>query len=218
MTFSLMGRCPRTGQLGAAVSTGNMAVGSRAPWVASHVGGVLTQAMADPRLGLRGIDLLRSGCTASETLAALTASTPHSRWRQLAVLDAAGNSAWFHGAEIQPALSAAKGPDVVAIGNFLPNSEIADAMCAAFTKNPDEPLAERLIRGLAAGEAAGGQLKPVTSAAVLVMGDQIFPLVDLRVDQQPDPITVLNGLWESYRPVAEEFVIRACDPDRAKPS
>jgi uncharacterized Ntn-hydrolase superfamily protein len=90
VTFSLIGRCARTGQIGAAVTTSSIAVGSRVPFCAAGIGAVLTQHRTDPGLGPRGLDLLRSGCGAEAVVAALVASTPHHAWRQIAVLDASG--------------------------------------------------------------------------------------------------------------------------------
>src|SRR5271157_3670353 len=116
MTFSLVGRCPQTGQFGAAVSTSSIAVGSRVAFCAAGVGAVLTQHRTDPRLGPRGLGLLRSGCSAQETLDALVASTPHAQWRQLAVLDAAGNTAAYSGARTRPETSHAPAQDACAIG------------------------------------------------------------------------------------------------------
>jgi uncharacterized Ntn-hydrolase superfamily protein len=215
MTYSILGRCARTGQFGAAVTTSSIAVGSRVPHVAPGLGGVLTQHRTDPRLGPRGLELLRSGCSAEETLAALAASTPHHKWRQLAVLDAQGRSAHFHGAAVKPALNAVHVPDCVALGNILANDRIPAAIAASFLDNADQPLAERLVRAMEAGEAAGGEGKPVISAALVVMEKEIFPLVDLRVDLAPDAITALRTLWDAYAPYVREFVTRAVDPDAA---
>jgi uncharacterized Ntn-hydrolase superfamily protein len=215
MTYSILGRCARTGQFGAAVTTSSIAVGSRVPHVAPGLGGVLTQHRTDPRLGPRGLELLRSGCSAEETLAALAASTPHHKWRQLAVLDAQGRSAHFHGAAVKPALNAVHVPDCVALGNILANDRLPAAMAASFLDNADQPLAERLVRAMEAGEAAGGEGKPVISAALVVMEKEIFPLVDLRVDLAPDAITALRTLWDAYAPSVREFVTRAVDPDAA---
>ncbi|MCA3370910.1 MAG: DUF1028 domain-containing protein [bacterium] len=215
MTYSILGRCARTGQFGAAVTTSSIAVGSRVPHVAPGIGGVLTQHRTDPRLGPRGLELLRSGCSAEETLAAMVASTPHHKWRQLAVLDAQGRSAHFHGAAVKPALNAVHVPDCVALGNILANDRIPAAMAAAFLDSADQPLAERLVRAMEAGEAAGGEGKPVISAALVVMEKEIFPLVDLRVDLAPDAITALRTLWDAYEPSVREFVTRAVDPDAA---
>jgi uncharacterized Ntn-hydrolase superfamily protein len=86
---------------------------------------------------------------------------------------------------------------------------------AQFERCADQPLAERLVRAMEAGEAAGGEGKPVISAALVVMEKEIFPLVDLRVDLAPDAITALRTLWDAYAPSVREFVTRAVDPDAA---
>ncbi|WPB83488.1 DUF1028 domain-containing protein [Sediminicoccus rosea] len=215
MTYSLLGRCARTGQFGAAVTTSSLAVGSRVPHVGPGIGGVLTQHRTDPRLGPRGLELLRSGCSAEETLAALVASTPHHKWRQLAVMDAQGRTAQFDGAAVKPARAAVHVTDCIAMGNILANDRVPAAMAQAFTESANEQLAERLMRAMEAGEAAGGEGKPVISAALIVMEKEIFPLVDLRVDLAPDAITALRTLWDAYLPSLREFVTRAVDPDAA---
>lgn len=215
MTFSLLGRCARTGQFGAAVTTSSIAVGTRVPFLAAGLGGVLTQHRTDPRLGPRGLDLLRSGCSAAEALAALVASTPDHRWRQVAVMDGAGRTAHFDGERVKPERSVCHGTDVVALGNILANEGVAPAMAAAFQAAPDEPLAERLLRALEAGEAAGGEHGDVTTACLLVVHRESFPYVDLRVDKDPRPLPALRRLWEEYAPLADGFVRRAVDPDDA---
>ncbi len=216
MTFSLIGRCARTGQFGAAVSTSNIAVGSRVPFVAPGIGAVLTQHRTDPRLGPRGLGLLRSGCTAQETVDALVSSTSDHDWRQLAAIDAAGRTAVFHGAHVKPASGAGHAADCIAIGNILANDRVPQAMADAFAADVGVHLAERLVRGLEAGLAAGGEHGPVFSASLLVVDREVFPLVDLRIDSGEEPIARLRALWEEYTPWMEEFVVRAVEPNRAK--
>lgn len=215
MTFSLLGRCARTGQFGAAVTTSSIAVGTRVPFLAAGIGGVLTQHRTDPRLGPRGLDLLRSGCSAEEALAAVVASTPDHRWRQIAVMDRQGGTAHFDGARVKPARSACHGKDVVALGNILANERVAHAMAEAFLASADQPLAERLVRALEAGEAAGGEHGDVTSASLMVVDREVFPYVDLRIDKAVGPIPALRRLWEEYAPLADGFVKRAIDPEDA---
>lgn len=217
MTFSLIGRCARTGMFGAAVSTSNLAVGSRVPFCEPGFGAVLTQHRTDPRLGPRGLALLRSGCSAEETIAALVASTPHHAWRQLAVIDRAGRTAVFHGANVKPTSGAGHAQDCIAIGNILANDRVPQAMADAFAADPSLHLAERLLRGLEAGLDAGGEHGPVFSASLLVVEREVFPLVDLRIDSGEAPIARLRDLWEAYRPLMEEFVVRAVTPDSARP-
>jgi len=213
MTFSLIGRCARTGQIGAAVTTSSIAVGARCTYVAAGVGAVLTQHRTDPRLGPRGIELLRSGCSAQETLDALVASTPNARWRQLAVLDVAGNTAAYSGSRVKPEMSEAPAQDVCAIGNILANARVPAAMLRAFQADPSALLAERLLYALEEGLAAGGENGPVRSAHLLVMERESFPLIDLRVDWHDTPIAELRSLWNRYAPQVNDYLIRALDPD-----
>lgn len=213
MTFSLIGRCARSGQIGAAVTTSSIAVGARVAWCEAGVGGVLTQHRTDPRLGPRGLALLRSGCRAQETVDALVASTPHAAWRQIAVLDAAGNTAAYSGARTKPEMSTASAKDVCAIGNILANIDVPPAMLQAFLTTEAAPLAERLLHALEAGLTAGGEQVPVRSAQLVVVERESFPLVDLRVDWHDTPITALRTLWELYAPQSNDYLLRALDPD-----
>lgn len=215
MTFSLLGCCARTGQIGAVVATSSIAVGARVAFCAAGIGGVLTQHRTDPRLGPRGLDLLRSGCTAREALDALVASTPHAEWRQLAVLDREGGTAAFSGARVKPERAEALARGAVAIGNILADPRVPAAMLEAFGASADRPLAERLVRALEAGLAAGGEHGPVRSAHLLVVERESFPLVDLRVDWHDRPVAGLRALWDRYAPLAAGYVARAVDPDAA---
>ncbi|HEY2419174.1 MAG TPA: DUF1028 domain-containing protein [Steroidobacteraceae bacterium] len=217
MTFSLIGHCPRTGQFGAAVATSSIAVGARVAFCAAGVGAVLTQHRTDPRLGPRGLDLLRSGCTAQQAMDALVASTEHARWRQLAVLDSAGNTAAYSGSRVRPEMSEAASHDAVAIGNILASARVPPAMLRAFQADPARTLAERLLHALDEGLAAGGENDPVRSACLLVVERESFPLIDLRVDWHDQPIAELRALWNRYAPQTGDYLVRAIDPDNAPP-
>lgn len=217
MTFSLVGRCARTGMLGAAVTTSAIGVGSRCPFARAGVGAVLTQHRTDPRLGPLALNLLARGFTAEQTLAAIVAATPHRDWRQLAVLDASGGSATFSGARVRPERDEARGTDCAAIANIVRSAAIPAEMIAAFQTAPDQPLADRLLAGLMAGQSAGGEFRPVVSAALLIVYRESFPYVDLRVDQDDQPIEALVRLWEAYRAEADPYVVRAIDPDASAP-
>src|SRR5215831_15982065 len=211
--FSLVGMCRRTGMFGAAVTTSSMGVGSRCPYARAGVGAVLTQHRTDPRLGPRGIDLLRSGCSARQTVDALVASSQHARWRQIAVLDGTGDTAAYSGARTRPEMSEAAAQDACAIGNILANVRVPAAMLLAFQADPAAPLAERLLHALEEGLAAGGEIGPVHSAHLLVVERESFPLVDLRVDWHDQPVAELRALWQRYAPQSAEFVLRVLDPD-----
>ena len=213
MTFSLVGMCRRTGMFGAAVTTSSIGVGSRCPHARAGAGAVLTQHRTDPALGPRGLDLLEAGRTAQETVDALADGNPTIGWRQLAVIDRTGDTAFFHGDRIISVHAAARGASSCAIGNIVRNEGVPRAMVDAFETTPGEHLAERLVRGLEAGEAVGGELRQVKSAALLVVHEQPFALVDLRVEFDRNPLAELRFLWEVYRPQVDYYVQRAVDPD-----
>jgi uncharacterized Ntn-hydrolase superfamily protein len=88
-------------------------------------------------------------------------------------------------------------------------------MVSTFEENEDQPLAERLMRAIEAGDAAGGELKQLKSAALLVVHRESFPFVDLRVDLNSQPLVELRFLWELYQPQTDAYVVRAVDPDKA---
>lgn len=215
MTFSIAGRCARTGMLGAVVTTSAMAVGSRCAWAQANVGAVLTQHRTDPRLGPKILERLRSGAAPEAIVKELAAADPDLRWRQLAVLAADGKAAFFNGTMITSIAKGRVGRDCVAAGNILRTTQVVDAMVETFEANEDQPLAERLMRAIEAGDAAGGELKQLKSAGLLVVHQQSFPFVDLRVDLNPRPLVELRFLWELYQPSADSYIVRALDPDRA---
>jgi uncharacterized Ntn-hydrolase superfamily protein len=213
MTFSVVGMCRQTGMFGAAVTTSSIGVGSRCPFAQADVGAVLTQHRTDPRLGPRGLELLATGHSASQVMATLVQEHPTIGWRQLAIIDTQGETAYYHGDRISSIHAAAQGNAVCAIGNILRSEAVPQAMVEAFSQEPEAHLAERLLRALEAGLEAGGELKQVKSAALLVVHEQPFPLVDLRIELDPQPLAELRFLWELYRPQLELYVRRAIDPD-----
>ena len=219
MTFSLLGLCPRTGMMGAAVTTSSIAVGSRCSHARAGVGACLTQHRTDPRLGPLALDLLAQGYRAEQVLRAVLDVAPYPGWRQLAVIDTAGGTAAFTGDNVvREKAGEAHGKGCVAIANIVRSPEIPAAMVRAFEADPSRPLAERLITALQAGEDAGGEFIPVISAALVVVHRERFPYVDLRVDSHPTPIADLARLWREYEPEADTYVLRASDPGAAPPA
>ena len=213
MTYSIAAKCPRTGMFGAAVTTSSIAVGARCVYARATVGVILTQHRTDPRLGPKGLELLAQGMEAKEVIRRLTEGTPGIGWRQLAVVDREGRTAAFHGDCISSVHSADEGPGHVAIGNIISTKAVTRAMADAFAADPQLHLAERLVRSMEAGYAAGGELKQVKSAALLVVERETFPLIDLRVDYDPQPLVQLRWLWDIYEPSVKLYVDRAVNPD-----
>jgi uncharacterized Ntn-hydrolase superfamily protein len=199
--------------LGAIVTTSSIAVGSRCAFAAAGVGAALTQHTTDPRLGPLMLDQLRRGCTVEQGIGAAVGATPRSDWRQLALIDSQGRSASHSGASVKPERAEVHGRDCVALANIVRSETVPAAMVKTFEADPQAPLAARLIAALEAGDAAGGEFKPLMSAGLVVAHREVFPYVDLRVDSDPDPIGTLRRLWREYEPVADMFVARAMHPD-----
>lgn len=213
MTFSLLGRCHRTGGFGAVVTTSSPCVGARVPFLAAGIGGVLTQHRTDPRLGPRGLDLMRSGCSSTEAISALVASSSSRNWRQLAAIDAKGATASFTGADNKPTVAEAHGDGCVAIGNILDNDRVPGAMIEAFQAARDRHLGERLLLALEAGEAAGGEGRALRSAALRVVEHDPFPWLDLRIDASETPLCALRALWAEFAPAAQRYRSWAHTPE-----
>jgi uncharacterized Ntn-hydrolase superfamily protein len=216
MTFSIAGRCSRTGMLGIAISTSSIAVSARCPWVRAGVGAVSTQNVTDPRLGPKGLDLLEQGVAAPEAMQRLMADAPHKEFRQVIMVDAAGRTAHWTGAKALGTAGVAQGRDCISGGNLLLHAEVPRALVESFERNSEAALPDRLIGALEAGLAAGGEAGPVHSAGVIVVHRQFWPLVDLRVDWADDnPIGGLRRLWEDYRTQMNDYVTRALSPAEA---
>ena len=216
MTFSIVGRCPETGQLGIAISSSSIAVGARCPWVRAGVGAVASQNVTLPALGPQILDFLEDGRLAPA--AALDRALDADRWsqyRQVTVIDGQGRTAFFTGEEALGVHHAVACGQCVAAGNMLAGAEVIEAMVQAFEKAPGV-LAERLLLSMRAAIAAGGEAGPVHSAALKVVGDVIWPIVDLRVDwAEVDPIGQLDALWQAYRPQMQDYLTRALNPTAA---
>ena len=216
MTFSIVGRCAETGQLGIAISSSSIAVGARCPWVRGGVGAVSTQNITLPALGPEILDLLEQGAGASEALDKALTTHGFSQYRQVTVIDHHGATALFTGSEALGVHNAVAGDQCVAAGNLLSSPHVIEAMVAAFEGSTGEALADRLLAAMNAAMAAGGEAGPVHSAAMSVVSDLLWPIVDLRVDwSEHDPIGELGKLWSAYRPQMQDYVTRALDPTKA---
>jgi uncharacterized Ntn-hydrolase superfamily protein len=216
MTFSIAGRCARTGMFGVAITTSSISVGARCPHARAGIGAVATQNVTDPHLAELVFERLAAGDSAAAAIAAVTNGRPHIDYRQLTAVDHNGETAHFSGANILGTHAVSEGPDCVAAGNLLSTVEVPVAMTRTFAANADQHLAERLLRSLEAGVAAGGEEGPVHSAALVVHDEQPFALVDLRCDwDDDDPIVKLRRLWTDYEPQMQAYLDRALNPSAA---
>jgi uncharacterized Ntn-hydrolase superfamily protein len=216
MTFSIVGRCARTGMFGVAITTSSIAVGARCPHVRAGAGAVATQNVTDPSYGPRILDLMAAGHIAEDALALALQGQPFTDFRQIVVIDRNGATASFSGDKMLGTHANGDDADCAAAGNLLKSVEVPATMTDAFQHHASQHLAERLLRALEAGRDAGGEVGPLHSAALLVAHDLPFPLVDLRCDwDESDPVAKLRSLWIAYEPQMEAYRIRATDPQAA---
>ncbi len=214
MTFSIAARCAVTGQFAVAVASSSPAVAARCAHARAGVGAVTTQNVTDPRLGPRGLDLLAGGMSAPEACAALRAEASHPQYRQLTLIDRHGITARFSGAKTLGVFAEAAGPDVVAAGNLLANPNVPAAIVAAFSAS-SAPFGERVLIAMQAGLAAGGEAGPIKSAGLILVDTAAWPLADLRVDWDDQPLTRLAALWQLWAPQMNDYVTRALNPEAA---
>ena len=215
-TFSITARCERSGQLGIAVSTAVPGVGMLCPFVQAEVGAVATQSFVNPYLGIWGLQYLAQGHTAAETLEHLKQRDEGLALRQFAVVDRHGGSAAFSGDECDGWYGHLTGRNYAVAGNMLVGSATLEAMQQSFSAGGEAPLVERLLAALMAGQAAGGDKRGKQSAAVKVYSTEAYPLVDLRVDEHPDPVAELCRVYEVAKEKLLPFI--AMLPSKAHPS
>ena len=214
MTYSIAARCPETGAFGIAITSSSVCVASRCAWV-SPLGAMLTQNVTDPQLGPAGLAMLRAGIGAQGVVGQLIAGTAGPEWRQVAVVDRYGHSAFHSGARALPQAAASVGDGCVAMGNLLSAEAVPEAMLKAFSASAGERLAERLMLALEAGLAAGGETGDEHAAGLHVAHQFDWPVVDLRIDWHDEPIAALRNLWTRYAGEADAFIARARDPASA---
>ncbi|GGK55956.1 DUF1028 domain-containing protein [Amphritea balenae] len=215
MTFSVAGVCPDTGMVGCAITSSSICVASRCAFVRSGTGVALTQNITNPDLGPLALDLMNEKLAPADVMKALANEDSNVQWRQLGVLNLAGQSATFSGAEALGTFATAEGKNCIAMGNLLDNTAVPQAMIDSF-ENSSGHLAERLLQALEAGLAAGGELGPIQSAGLLVAAEPNWPVVDLRVDWHIEPIHELRMVWSNYQPQMDAYITRAKDPANAE--
>ena len=216
MTFSIAGRCAKSGAFGVAITTSSIAVGARCPYARSGVGAVATQNITDPELGPKLLDLMSQGLSARDSIDSIIRNNPYADYRQLTAVDKNGKSASWSGKNILGTHGVSEQIDCVAAGNLLKSAALPKIMTDSFALNGHEHLAERLLLALEAGLASGGEEGPAHSAALIVYFQNSFPLVNLRVDwHDEDPVAQLRKLWLAFKPQMAAYLQRAIDPTKA---
>lgn len=212
MTFTAIGRCPRTGRLGVATTTGEMAIGSRAPFVSANLGAVATQALTDPRLGPLALRLLDLGYPAQRVIDELEASDEYVEYRQLGIVDRWGHTAVRTGANNSDWCGHQTGDGWIVMGNALVGQNVVDEMARAMAESVEDDLELRLVKSLDAGTRAGGQPTGQRSAALLVAEQAGYTIMNLRVDDQVEPMTELWRLFNKMHPLMPYYRERPDNP------
>ncbi len=203
-TFSIVAFDETTDELGVAVQSKFLAVGSAVPWVIGGVGAIATQAWANTTYGPRGLSLLEAGHDPKTAIKMLTASDEQRDQRQAGIVDAQGRSASFTGAGCMEWAGGVAQRNFAAQGNILAGPAVVQGMADTFVRTKG-CLADRLIASLRAGQAAGGDRRGKQSAALYIAkpaggyGGFNDRYVDLRVDDHPDPIEELARILELHK-------------------
>jgi len=214
-TFSIVARDPQTGEIGVAVQSHWFSVGQVVPWAEAGVGAIATQSFVDPSYGKLGLDLLRAGKSAPDTLRALLNGDAACDVRQVGMIDAQGNVATFTGSHDIIAAGGIAGNatsnvdlncgrisigrDFAVQANLMSNDKVWPAMAKAYAEAKGD-LADRMLAALDAAQSVGGDIRGKQSAALIVVAakstgrpwqDRVF---DLRVDDAPLPLDELHRL------------------------
>jgi uncharacterized Ntn-hydrolase superfamily protein len=203
-TYSIVARDPATGELGVAVQSHWFSVGAIVPWAESGVGAVATQSFVEPSYGYKGLQLMKDKYAARDAMAKLVAADAQNDVRQVAFVDASGRVAAYTGPKCIPGAGHVIGKGYSTQANLMLTHDVPDAMAKAF-EAATGPLAERMLAALDAGQAAGGDIRGRQSAAILVVRDKPSAkpwtdrLVDLRVDDDPQPLVELRRLLVLHR-------------------
>lgn len=215
MTFSLIARDPATGAFGIVICSSSPAVASRCAHARATVGVVASQNITNPALGPRVLDSLTGGTDADTALKAALAQEQFPDYRQLTVVDKAGNTAVHSGTESLGVHTSTQGDQAAAAGNLLKDEGVVAELLAGYANSGSAVFEERLLDGLRAAMAAGGEAGPVHSAGIAVVEDVSWPVTDLRVDYAEDPVADLIELWRLWKPQKDDYRVRGVDPTRA---
>ena len=199
-TFSIVARDEKTGDLAVAVQSHWFGVGTLVPWVEAGVGVVATQSFVNKSYGPKALGLLKRGFTPQQALDSLLKADSSREMRQVAILDTKGNVASYTGAKCIQVAKHIKGKNFSVQSNMMLGDSVCEFMKKAFLSSAQLPFVERILLALEAGQAAGGDIRGMQAAAILVVPGRFTPpwektIIDLRVDDSPQPLEELRRLY-----------------------
>ncbi|MFI5013963.1 MAG: DUF1028 domain-containing protein [Hyphomicrobiales bacterium] len=222
MTYTVIGRCPRTERLGIGIATYSITVGLYCNGVRANTGVTMSQAFVNQGNNTLALRLLEQGFGAQATLEQLLANDADFEYRQVAIVDREGASAVYTGPKTRGWSGHKVGPGYVATGNGLVGPHVIDAIAAGFEAEPDADLEHRLLMGIEAGRDAGGQgnsqsHKPERSAALIVHSKFDYADMDLRVDLHDTAVERLRAIHTEYKRYEAYYRDRGRNPRAAVP-
>jgi uncharacterized Ntn-hydrolase superfamily protein len=203
VTFSIVARCPDSGQLGVAAVTATPGVGKLLTWAEADVGAVASQAWINPYLGIDALAMLRNGHTADRALHAVVGLDEDRAVRQVGIVDATGRSAVHTGDRCEAFAGEIQGDGFTVQGNLLESATTLTVCAEEFAARAGEELVDRLLAAIEAGERAGGDKRGARSATVYVVATEQYPLWDIRVDDHAQPLEEVRRLQRVF---AEELM------------
>ncbi len=198
-TYSIIARDPESGNLGIAVQSHWFSVGSLVGWAESGVGVVATQSMVEVSYGPLGLALMKAGKTPQQALDALLVADDNPQVRQVAMLSASGQAAAHTGHRCIAAAGHRNGNGYSVQANMMEKETVWPAMESAYLTDKGD-FSKRLMTALFAAQNEGGDIRGKQSAAIRIVAAESSgcpwkdTLVDLRVEDHPDPLEELNRL------------------------
>jgi uncharacterized Ntn-hydrolase superfamily protein len=205
MTWSILAR-DTEGRFGIAIASRFFAVGALCAHTRREVGALSTQALMNPLYGPKGITELAAGKSPQQVIQSLIAADAGSAQRQIHVLPAQGAAAAHTGAECVEWCGHLQGEGFSVAGNMLAGPQVIEATASAYRASEGQPMAERLLAAMLAGEQAGGDKRGKQAAALRIQGDEDYLELDLRVDDHAEPLIELQRLYNKSLERFQPFV------------
>lgn len=199
-TYSIVARDEQTGEMAVGVQSHWFSVGTSVPWAEAGIGAVATQSFVDKSYGPKALALLKTGLSAQQVLDKLVTDDPGRDVRQVSIIDAKGNVATHTGKNCIQVASHIKGNNYSVQSNMMLGDQVDEYMAAAFEKSKGKPLAERVLLALEAAQKAGGDIRGMQAAAIIVVPGKTTETwnnktVDIRVDDAKEPLKELRRIY-----------------------
>ena len=224
MTFTIMGYCRRTAQIGVTSATFSVNASrynmpySKGLLPRFHENGALVMPQAFSSFPLPFIicDLLEKGASFDEVHEVMKKDTLY-KVSQVGIVKVGGDMWAYTGMDCEETKMHILGGDYLVMGNILASEKTFKEMATAMETTRDLPLQDRLMRALEAGRDAGGQVDPYHGhlpelwAMLQVFDGSDKPLVDMRIDYDLEAVARLRRLLDDLTPIADYLYLEAID-------